>query len=340
MKAVQIVKPCEVKLVDIPIPEIAHPDDVLIKVHYAGICGSDLHILHGSNPFATYPRVFGHEMSGEVAGVGTGVGDLNPGDHVILEPITYCGECYACTHGEPNVCAHLKVSGVHVDGAAAEYVLTKRRHAHKISKDVPWEKATLTEPLTIGSQACERGRVGKDDIVMICGAGTIGLCVLVNAILRGARCLITDIVDEKLEYAKKLGAELAVNVKNEDAWEKASIFAGEQGVNVFIDAVGSTAVVEQALEALSPAGRIVCLGFGTERISVPFLSITKKQAEIVGSRLQSGQFPPTISRLEKGLFPVDDFVSRVFPLDEAQAAFDYAVNNNGKYRKILIKVCD
>lgn len=338
MKAIQIVKPGEIRTVELPMPQIEAPDQVLVKVKYVGICGSDLHILHGTNAFATYPRVFGHEMAGQVEQVGPAVKDLVPGDHVILEPITYCGTCYACTHGQPNVCEKLQVSGVHVDGAAAQYLVARAGALHKIDGSIPWEIAVLTEPLTIGSQSCERGQVGAGDVVLIGGAGTIGLCVLVNAKLRGATCIITDIVQDKLDYARSLGADHVINVGKEDMSRAVRAIVGESGVNVFIDAVGYVPSVEAALELLSPAGRIVCLGFGTEKVSLPFLSITRRQAQVVGSRLQAGQFPPVIRALEAGRYPVADFVSRAFTLDQAQEAFDYAQQRAGSYRKLIIRM--
>ncbi len=338
MKAIRINQPGDIAIVELPVPAIEAPTQVLVQVKYVGICGSDLHILHGSNPFVTYPRIFGHEMAGEVVGTGAEVTRLKAGDHVILEPIRYCGKCYACTHGEPNVCEHLKVSGVHVEGAASEYLVAEEKQLHKISPAVPWKTAVLTEPLTIGSQACERGRVGRGDTVLISGAGTIGLCALLNAKLRGATCIITDVVEDKLVYARSLGADRTINVAGEDMAQAVRQMVGETGINVYIDAVGLAGAVEQALDLIAPAGRIVLLGFGTEVVRVPFLSMTKKQTELLGSRLQANQFPGVIRNIEENRFPLDGFVNCEYDLEQAKEAFEYAQAHAGEYRKLIIGI--
>ena len=340
MKAVQFLKPGEIRIIERPVPAIESPTQVLVRVHYVGICGSDLHIAHGTNAFATYPRVFGHEMAGEVVETGAGVASLKPGDHVILEPITYCGTCYACTHGQPNVCANLQVSGVRVDGAAAQYLVAEEKSLNRIRADVPWEVAVLTEPLTIGSQSCERAELCAGDLVLINGAGTIGLCVLMNAKLRGATCIVTDIFDDKLEYARSIGADYTINVRGKDLREEVERLAGVEAVNVFIDAVGHVPSVETAFDLLSSAGRMVLLGFGTERVQFPFLTVTRKQLRISGSRLQAGQFPPVIRWIEEGRFPVGDFVTRCFALSEAKEAFDYAFERAETYRKLILSMAD
>lgn len=116
MKAAVVYGINDLRLEEIEKPQIERDDQILVKIKAVGICGSDIHILHGANPFATYPRIMGHEMVGEVEAVGDNVKNIAIGDHIVVEPITYCGKCYACRKGMPNVCQQLKVSGVHVDG--------------------------------------------------------------------------------------------------------------------------------------------------------------------------------------------------------------------------------
>lgn len=123
MKAVQVRKAHDLVTEEIEKPAIVNDDDVLVKVKRVGICGSDMHIYHGTNPLATLPRVIGHEVTGQVEQVGAAVKHLQPGDHVVVEPISYCGTCYACRKGRPNVCLSLSVFGVHEDGGMREYLV-------------------------------------------------------------------------------------------------------------------------------------------------------------------------------------------------------------------------
>lgn len=131
MKAITVIEPGKMRMLTVEKPEITGPDQVLVEMKATGICGSDVHVYHGSNPYAIYPRVIGHEASGIVRAVGEAVTDLKPGDGVVFEPITYCGKCYACRNGHHNVCRELKVLGCTVDGTFREYAVAQRSQLYK-----------------------------------------------------------------------------------------------------------------------------------------------------------------------------------------------------------------
>ncbi|MCX7730615.1 MAG: alcohol dehydrogenase catalytic domain-containing protein, partial [Candidatus Caldatribacterium sp.] len=175
MRAVLVPEPGKLTLVEREVPCALGNTDVLVRVRVGGICGTDLHIFHGTSPVATYPRVIGHEFVGEVVGRGRGVTSVQDGDHVVVEPILFCGVCYPCSVGRPNVCERLEVFGVHRDGGFQEYVVVPERNVHPFSKDIPWEEAVLMEPFTIALQVAERGSITREDKVLIIGAGPIGL---------------------------------------------------------------------------------------------------------------------------------------------------------------------
>lgn len=203
MKAVLVRKAFDLVVTECEKTSVVHADDVLVKVKRVGICGSDLHIYHGTNPLASLPRVIGHEVTGEVANTGSHVRRFKPGDRVVVEPISYCGTCYACRKGRPNVCKALSVFGVHEDGGMREYIVVPEKQLHAVSPDLPWEEAVMAEPYTIGAQAVWRGRVEKEDTVLIHGAGPIGICILKMAKFKGASVMITDLNDERLAFAEK-----------------------------------------------------------------------------------------------------------------------------------------
>jgi len=138
-------------------------DQVLIRTKSIGICGSDIHLFHGDHPYTTYPMVFGHEASGIVEKVGGGIQDLNPGDHVVLEPLIPCGICYPCSIGRTNCCSNMKTVGVTTDGALAELFTVPASCLHKLPKELPFDLAALAEPFSIGFHAVQRGNGSGDD---------------------------------------------------------------------------------------------------------------------------------------------------------------------------------
>lgn len=338
MKAAIIEKPGAISVCQMEKPASIGPGQVLVRIKLAGICGSDVHIYQGENPFATYPRVFGHEFTGEVEAVGEAVTTLKPGDHVVGEPIMSCGTCYACRNRRPNVCAHLQVMGVHIEGGCREYVVLDEQKAHKISGEIPWSCAVLTEPMTIGLQATSRGQVQAGDIVLIMGSGTIGLCCLMAAKAKGAVCIMTDIVPEKLEYAKKLGADYVLNALGEDYDSKLNEITMGTGPNVILDCVCNKRSLEQAVGIVSVAGRVVELGFGPVRSEIPHAVLMSKEVTLSGTRLQAYKFPQAVDLVEKNWQLLKDFVTQVYPIDQVAEAFDFAIRNPGQVRKIVVEL--
>ena len=210
MKAVLVTQPHRIVIEERPRPEISEPTEVLIKVKVGGICGSDVHIYHGTSSVATYPRVIGHEIVGEIIEVGLQVTNWSSGDRVIIDPVISCGTCYQCRIGRRNVCRNLKVRSVHVDGGYQEYVVVPQESIYHIPDNVSWEDAILIEPFTVAEQVCSRAEIQAGDLVFIMGAGPVGLSVLKMAKLRGATCFISDIVEKRLEFAKTQGADVVL----------------------------------------------------------------------------------------------------------------------------------
>jgi len=336
MRALQVVRPGRMEIVDREKPDITRGDEVRIKVKMVGICGSDMHIYHGTNPFATYPRVIGHEVAGVVDEVGNEVKGLAPWDMVVIEPIETCGECYACRTGRRNVCTRLEVYGVHRDGGMQDYLVMPERLVHKVSSALQWTEAVLVEPFTIGAQANWRGNVQKGDVVFIMGAGPIGLCCLNIAKIRGATCIISDLSDARLEFAKKWGADYTLNAAGMDVREKVGRMTGGMGANVVIDAVCIPKTFEDAVEIASVAGRVVTLGFDGRPSQIPQLSITKKELTVAGSRLQTDQFAYVIQLMnERKLLP-DGMVTHQFPLEKMEEAVKLIETQPELVRKVVV----
>jgi 2-desacetyl-2-hydroxyethyl bacteriochlorophyllide A dehydrogenase len=336
MKVVQVRKAHDLIIEEVEKPLVTQPSDVLVKVRRVGICGSDMHIYHGTNPLATLPRIVGHEVAGEVVEIGSDVTGVKIGDHVVVEPISYCGKCYACRKGQPNVCESLSVFGVHEDGGMREWFVLPEKQLHKVNSDLPWEEIVLAEPYTIGAQAVYRGQVEKGDTVLIQGAGPIGICILKLAKLNGATVMMTDLSDERLSFAKENGADAVVNASREDVLKAVQEWTQGEGANIVIDAVCLPSTFELSIEAVSVAGNVVVLGFDTKAAEISQLPITKKQVTITGSRLQTYQFPKVITLLNEGDLRHNGLVTHTFPLEQVQEAFTFIENHPDQVRKAII----
>lgn len=337
MRAIKVVEPFKLEIVEIEKPRIKNSGDVLVKIKAGGICGSDLGIYKGTNSLATYPRIIGHEFAGVVEAMGEGVEGIEVGDKVAIDPVISCGECYACTHGRHNVCKSLEVMGVHRDGGFCEYLVVNYKNLYKTSKDISFETLCLVEPFTIGAQINYRGKIGGDDTVLIMGCGPIGLTALQIAKNNGVKVIVSDIIEKRLSMAQKMGADRVVNVKNEDLQIAINEFTNNVGINVVVDAVCSPQTFEQAVEVASPAGRIVVIGLIAQPSDIVQANITKKELTITGSRLSNYKFGDVIKWLDAGQIKPELIKSHVYNFTEIEKAIDVAIHNPQDVCKIVIK---
>ena len=337
MKAIRIPEANVIETLEVEEPQLESAGEVKVKIKRVGICGSDMHIYHGTNPLATYPRIVGHEVAGEIIEIGSDVTRVKVGDHVVIEPITYCGECYACKSGRPNVCKEVSVFGVHEDGGMREFVTLPEKQVHPIDPEIDWDEAVMAEPYTIGAQATWRGDVQEGQTVFIQGAGPIGITVLKMAKIRGAKVIISDFTNERLEFAKANGADYTINPQEEDIKTRINEITNDEGANVVIDAVGVPQTFELAVEVASPAGNVVTLGFNETPSSIAMMHITKKELTIAGSRLQTKQFGKIVELLNSKQLTHNGLVTHRFHIDQVQEAFDFIEKNPDKVRKAVIE---
>ena len=336
MKAVRIPEANKIEIVDIQEPNIEQANEVKVKIKRVGICGSDMHIYHGTNPLATYPRIVGHEVAGEIIEIGSNVTKVAVGDHVVIEPISYCGECYACKNGRPNVCKEVSVFGVHEDGGMKEFAILSERQVHKVDSEIEWDEAVMAEPYTIGAQATWRGNVQEGQTVFIQGAGPIGITVLKMAKLRGATVIISDFTNERLAFAKENGADYTINPTEVDVESKINEITKDEGANVVIDAVGMPQTFELSVKVASAAGNVVLLGFNATPSSIAQMLITKKELTITGSRLQTNQFGKVVELINEKKLTHNGLVTHKFPLSQVKEAFAFVEKNPKLVRKAVI----
>jgi threonine dehydrogenase-like Zn-dependent dehydrogenase len=212
MKALFLEGPGIVNIKEVPYPE-RKKGYAIVKMTAASICGSDISAYRGHGQAVSYPLILGHEAVGIVEDIDENAAGIKVGDHVILDPYLYCGECYSCSLGRTNCCEHLKVLGVQTNGAMCEYISHPDNLLHKLPDNISLELAPLAEPLTIALHGLHRAQTKKGEHIAIIGAGPIGLLAGMAALQYGAIPIIIDIMDERLELAKSQGIKHVINPK-------------------------------------------------------------------------------------------------------------------------------
>ncbi|MBX3001822.1 MAG: alcohol dehydrogenase catalytic domain-containing protein [Caldilineaceae bacterium] len=299
MKAAVITAPHEMIVGQ---QEVARPGagEILVKVNAAGICAGDMYIYQGKNPYATYPVVGGHEVSGMVAELGAGVNGPVLGTSVVVEPFIGCGRCYPCRVGKSNCCANLKVIGVHHPGGYAEYLTAPAPNIHAVPAGVSPLFASFAEPVAIGVQACRRGEISAGELVLILGCGPIGLALIEVVKAYGAHPVAADLLPSRLETAATLGAQTLL--ADEHLLGRVLERTDGEGAPVVIEATGNPKAMEQTAALVAAGGRIVIVGLVKQGIDVAFpgLDFTRKEMTIVGSRASVDCFPQALELLASG----------------------------------------
>jgi L-gulonate 5-dehydrogenase len=335
MITVSVRQPNELSVAEVDPPRIG-PDEVLVRVLRAGICGSDIHILHGSNPFAKYPRIIGHEFAGEIVELGTDVTGLATGDHVVVDPVVACGRCYPCRIGRPNVCANLEVIGVHRDGGFRGYAAVPAANAIRLRPDTPIEIGALAEPFSIAANILSITGCDANDTVLLYGAGTVGVTVVQAAKLSGARVIVADPDSARLERATGFGADRVLRSGIDHIPTAVASETDGLGPTLVIDCAGVPALLREACEVAAPAGRIGIMGFSPAPCEISQQEIVKKELALYGSRLNRRLIPQVVKWLESGQLKPDGMITQTFAARDAAAAFDLFENEPGKTIKIQL----
>jgi L-iditol 2-dehydrogenase len=324
MRALLLDAERHLALVDMPIPALDRPDDVLVRVRAVGICGSDLHGYLGLTGRRVPPLVMGHEATGEVVAVGPGVRRLRPGSRVATNTVTACGHCRACLAGERSLCDHRRILGMDAPGAYAEYVVWPEGSLPELPHGLSYDAGALAEPLAVALHAVNMASIRPADVVFIAGGGPIGVLVHLLARLAGAgRIIVSDLHPERLEAARAFGADVVVDARDEDPVAVAREQTGGSGVDVAIEAVGAGVTARQTISAVRNSGTIVWLGNSEDRIEVGMQAVVTRNLTIRGSYGMAGEeFERALALLAAGRLPIDLIVNRYASLGEGPALFE------------------
>jgi threonine dehydrogenase-like Zn-dependent dehydrogenase len=346
MKAAVLTQYGKIKWEDVPDPVI-RDSQVLVKVSYAGICGSDQHIFKGDfHPRTRIPMIPGHEFAGTIFEVGKKVKSIKSGEKVVVDPIIWCGECPACRLGQYPACTFLKLLGVDLDGGFAEYVAVNEEMVYKVNPKISDKHATLTEVYSIGFHACRRANLQKTDTLAIWGAGKIGQSILQAARTKTSGTIfMIDILENRLKIATDNYSDIvAINYLKEDPVALIKEHTKGRGVDIAFEAIGHAFLIKDrphpvrgCIQSIRGAGTVCVLGLADEPAPIIMKELIWKEARIVASRVSQGEFSEAIHHLELGHLKPEILISDVIPGSSVQKAFQVLEEEPEHHLKILLK---
>lgn len=339
MKAAVVTAVSQLELLDIPVPEL-NEGEALVKVKYTGICGTDIHVMHGKHPTAKFPVVTGHEFVGEVVQVkGKGAEKFKTGDQVVVQPYFSCGTCEPCAKGMDNVCAELAFMGAHVNGSFAEYTKVLTRKMYKIPEGLSLELAALTEPIAVAVHDVRNSGLKVGESALIIGGGPIGMLIAMVARHAGAsKVIISEISEYRRKFAESLGFT-TVNPLVPEFDDTLRKITANKGFNVVYEVSGAKPSIKTAVDHAAIAGTVMVVGMTSEPYPIELSKIFAKELNVKGVRIHSQySFIGAIELLRSGELNNEfkTMISKIFKLDDINAAFAYA-QSGGDFFKILIE---
>ncbi len=336
MKTLTCITPHQFKYTQTEMP-VAVTGQTLLKIKRIGICGTDLHAYEGTQPFFNYPRVLGHELAAEI--VTTDTPGFAVGEAVTFIPYFYCGTCIACRMGKPNCCASINVCGVHVDGGMREYI-TVPSYALVHGEGLSFDELALVEPLAIGAHGIKRAAVTPGEIVLVIGAGPIGLGTMEFAKIAGAKVIAMDVNENRLNFCRqKLAVDFTVNPIADNALEKIKLFTDNDMPTVIIDATGNLSAINNAFVYLGHGGRYVLIGLQKGDITFSHPEFHKRESTLMSSRNATrADFEHVVSSMKKGLVSPANYITHRVTFDAVKDNFESWLNPATGVIKAMVEI--
>ncbi len=335
MKAVVYHGGTEVRLEEMPVPSPAE-GEALIKVSYAGVCGSDVTIYTGKHRRVKPPVIFGHELSGEIVELGSPAEGLFVGDRVVVEPLVPCGECHACRLGAYNACRNLRHLGIDLPGMFAEYVKAQTGRVYRVPDTVSQRAAALVEPTAVAAHVVARSGAGAGDHVVVLGGGPIGLLVAqVARATTGAPVEVVEVGDWRLDFARKLGFD-PIDAGAGDMTRAVLERTGGIGADVLVDAAGVAATAGQLAAMTRIRGQVALVAMPKEPLAVDLNAFVLKEIDFAGCRAYTRtDFERAIALIAENEIDAESMVTHVLPLERWQEGLEMA-KKAGESMKILL----
>lgn len=328
MKAAVFYGPNQpLKIEEVKIPKIEQ-NEILVKIAACGVCNTDLHYIdHGVSTFKKPPMILGHEPSGIVEETGAEVKNFKVGDRVLIPPVFSCGYCDNCRLGRENICFNMLMLGNHIDGAFAEYTKVPAKDCQHLPEDLPLEESSIiADAISTPYHAVKnRAQVRPGDSVVVFGCGGVGINVVQMAAAAGGSVIAVDIVDKKLDIAKKLGALHTINASDKEGKalikEIRTLTGG--GADIAIEAIGNPKTIELASSAVKAGGCHCQVGYTHHNVSVNAGRLMFREIEIKGSLgCRPVDYPKIIEMVRTGKIQLKPVVTHKFKLEEIDQAFD------------------
>ena len=337
MKQAIMVKPGKIEFRQVEKPTL-NENEILMQTKRIGVCGSDIHVFHGTHPYTSYPVVQGHEVSGVVVEVGEAVKGIAVGDKVTFTPQVVCGECYPCRNGMYHVCETLKVMGFQTGGAGQEFFVLPEWNVFKLPDDISLDHAAMIEPVSVAVHAVRRGGDVTGKKVLVLGAGTIGnLVAQVAKAFGAAAVMITDLSDYKLEKASACNIDFAINTANEDLNNALLRDFGPDRADLILECVGVQATATQAVECARKGTTVVIVGVFGEKPVVNLGYVQDWELNLVGTAMyQKTDYEAAIELVTSGKMHLDELFTHRFSFDEYLEAYHTIEQSDGDYMKVMI----
>jgi len=348
MKAAIYYGPGDIRVENISDPKLG-ADGIVIQVKASGICGSDIHPYRVSGLIEP-GLIMGHEFSGDVIEVGANVAEIKNGDRVTAASVQPCGQCHWCQKQQTHRCSNMKVLGVHIPGAFAEYISIPlallNQTVFLLPDEISYEDGATIEPLSLAEHIVERTEPTTEDTVVILGMGMIGQCTLQTFRAVGvSKIIVTEVGKKRLEVAKAMGADVVLDAAEEDPVQRVREATSGTGADIVVECAGmaitfqqATEMVrgslQQAFETVRPDGKIMLVGIYEQPTQWLPNSVIRKSARMIGC--YAGRFPPAIELLKAGKVNTRPLVTHEYPLDKVSTAFE-AQSKTDESIKVLIK---
>ena len=344
MKALLLTAPSTLAIVDFPTPAIAD-DEVLVRIHACGICGSDFHGWDGSSGRRQAPLIMGHEASGEIVATGPRVEKWHAGDRVTFDSTIYCGVCHFCCQGQINLCENRRVVGVSPTeykqhGAFAEFVAVPSRILYRLPDTLPFDQAAMIEPVSIAVHAVQRITIAATDTVVVVGSGMIGLLIVQALRWAGAKRIVAvDLAENRLTLARRLGATHTFNPSTSDVAGEVARLTEGLGADAAFEVVGLTPTVNLAIAVLKRSGSCVLVGnLSPKTQDFPLHAVVTKEITVTGTCSSAGEYPLCLDLIARGVIDVKPMIETVAPLDDGAAWFEkLSAKDGGKYMKVILQ---
>jgi len=326
VKALVLTAPSQLAFTDFPDP-IPADDEVLLRIHACGICGSDIHGWDGSTGRRRPPLIMGHEAAGEIVAIGSHVERWRPGDRVTFDSTISCGACPYCARGEVNLCDHRRVVGVapaeyQQHGAFAEFLAVPARILYALPAGLTYQQAAMVEPVSIAIHAVQRVRLAPKATAVVVGAGMIGLFVIQALRWAGAtRIIAVDLADNRLALARELGATDTLRSDRCDVPAEVARLTDGHGADVALEVVGVSATLNLAIGSVRRGGSVVLVGNLAAKTDFPLQSVVTRELTLHGTCASAGEYPLCLDLIARGVIRVEPMISAVAPLTDGAVWF-------------------